>query len=274
MSTKIYNGFRIPHIDLFELMDQLKVLQVKLEALRLKKLSEKVAMMTCKFIDMNKAGIPLNESIVSEFKIDGSFCPFMKVNNFVRRETENMKKTGIRNPEFDFEFDVSLFTTKDWVLMITFFDNKFGYDKIWNELPNLEEYGYWNNTDRLDDVTDEEWDERGKLWDSVLGNSAVAQNSFTFEFLSKSIPYILVDDILNHMPTVEKRVNSVCNRLELFQEHCSDREFEHVYDLFKASHEWSQNEGKIIVDAEKERIRSLIDVDITKEMLLEDVNVT
>jgi hypothetical protein len=33
-----------------------------------------------------------------------------------------------------------------------------------------EEYGYWNNTDKPDDITDEEWDKRSDTWDAVCLN--------------------------------------------------------------------------------------------------------
>jgi hypothetical protein len=35
-------------------------------------------------------------------------------------------------------------------------------------LPEVEEYGYWNNSDQPDGVTEAQWDERREFWDRVL----------------------------------------------------------------------------------------------------------
>lgn len=34
-------------------------------------------------------------------------------------------------------------------------------------LPELQEYGYWNNSDMPEEITDREWEERGVVWDHL-----------------------------------------------------------------------------------------------------------
>lgn len=45
------------------------------------------------------------------------------------------------------------------------------YGSIWPNHyvpPGAEDYAYWNNVDRPDDVTDRAWDARGKTWNRVV----------------------------------------------------------------------------------------------------------
>lgn len=44
-------------------------------------------------------------------------------------------------------------------------------------LPEVEEYGYWNNTDQPAGVTDEEWAERRRFWDHVMPDDGVPVNT-------------------------------------------------------------------------------------------------
>jgi hypothetical protein len=40
--------------------------------------------------------------------------------------------------------------------------------EVFRALPEVEEYGYWNNSDQPGGVTDAQWDERREFWDRVL----------------------------------------------------------------------------------------------------------
>lgn len=42
---------------------------------------------------------------------------------------------------------------------------------VWDALPDVESYGYWNNSDQPDDVTDDEWAERREVWERVMPDS-------------------------------------------------------------------------------------------------------
>lgn len=39
------------------------------------------------------------------------------------------------------------------------------------KLPYIKEYGYWNNTDKPDELTEEEWDQRRSDWNEILDRS-------------------------------------------------------------------------------------------------------
>jgi hypothetical protein len=48
-------------------------------------------------------------------------------------------------------------------------------------VPGISEYGYWNNTDPLEGVSDEDWDLRGAAWDEVLDAKDAVRFSMTWQ---------------------------------------------------------------------------------------------
>lgn len=51
-----------------------------------------------------------------------------------------------------------------------------GYGECWNQFdryvpPGAEDYCYWNNVDRPDDVSAPAWRQRGKTWDAAFGDN-------------------------------------------------------------------------------------------------------
>ena len=53
---------------------------------------------------------------------------------------------------------------------MVFCDNKDLNEMVSNH-PGLEYYGYWNNTDKPEDLTDEQWEQRRTDWDTALGGT-------------------------------------------------------------------------------------------------------
>lgn len=88
-----------------------------------------------------------------------------------------------------------------------------------NTLPEVEAYGYWDNVDQSDDVTDEEWEDRGRVWSTALRfgsprHETPAQLGLTWSLIP-SIGHMLfpqlmtVDELAPHLPggrTVEDLV--------------------------------------------------------------------
>jgi len=52
-----------------------------------------------------------------------------------------------------------------------------------------DEFGYWDNTDKPDDISDDEWQERYRVWSAVLigeGKDGIpANNGFTFQIFDE-----------------------------------------------------------------------------------------
>lgn len=81
-------------------------------------------------------------------------------------------------------------------------------------MPQVEEYPYWNNSDRPDEVTETEWVERREFWDRMLpGCAAPAEVMFTWSLRGPYNPGMmsLVANrsplILEELPSVDRRAH-------------------------------------------------------------------
>lgn len=83
-----------------------------------------------------------------------------------RERTKAVKETGRRDPAVDVEFRVSLYPGSRSIIGIPWID-----DHDWMEWfmgqPFIDEYGYWDNTDRPDEISAAAWRERKRRWQQV-----------------------------------------------------------------------------------------------------------
>lgn len=101
---------------------------------------------------------------------------------------KEMKDKGTRNRLVDTDFQIVIFPDKERFLGIAYVDHDKWFQQFL-KMPGVQEYGYWNNTDPIEGVTDEEWDQRGKEWDRILceqGGGIPSMEGFTIDI---SDPY-------------------------------------------------------------------------------------
>jgi hypothetical protein len=64
------------------------------------------------------------------------------------------------------------------------------YDDVWTSIPEVSYYGYWDNSDPENGVTDAEWEQREKDWDAALPyeDAVPSYRGFTATILTHDIP--------------------------------------------------------------------------------------
>lgn len=67
------------------------------------------------------------------------------------------------------------------------------------------EYRYWNNTDRPDDITEHQWEQRRETWDRVIGRVAPARRGLTW---TCAPPILVRDRLLDFVPSRESRARA------------------------------------------------------------------
>jgi hypothetical protein len=90
--------------------------------------------------------------------------------------------------EYDFGYSVSILENGNGIAcrpLVLLFSEAFGkeYRQALEDAGVVEEYGYWNNTDQPDYLTDAQWDEREKAWDKL---DVPADQGFIIPILSKN----------------------------------------------------------------------------------------
>lgn len=102
----------------------------------------------------------------------------------LRHETLN---EGLRLPALDTDFELVFFPDGDRFLGIAFVDHRTWFEE-WLKQPGVSEYGYWDNTDPLEDVSPQEWAQRGESWERVLGYRIPSMVGFTISVADPNGP--------------------------------------------------------------------------------------
>jgi hypothetical protein len=162
MSTKIFNGFKIDQPDLQSILDVVRAFRPWVADQQLEAYEQFCAVIN-KARDREK-GHP-------EYYAD-CFWPWHDARNAV-------KKTGFRHTLVDTDFEIIILPYKGAFYGISFVERN-AWHREWLKQPGVSEFGYWNNTDQPDEISDEEWEARGKIWDEILPGAGIpSMNGFT-----------------------------------------------------------------------------------------------
>ena len=211
MSTKIYNGYKLPNMSLVELHDFCmkfkKDIREELEKLYVSKLS----LLATNIIDNIKCGFFTTDSIKEYFnnynsKDKDTILPSLAAEIYMYECRKKIKISNERDPFNDFSFDVTFFPTINNILAIIFTEQK-TFKEIWESQLGVEYYGYWNNTDPIDGISYEDWEKRGDEWDKVLGDDFVpALNGLTFDPIADNYPaFCDTKKLVEYQPGLEFR---------------------------------------------------------------------
>ena len=162
MSTKIYTGYRLPDMTLLTLLDWLKHVQERFRECR------------------NRVFLERFPNVFEEDEQPDWI-------DLLNRAME-VKRTSRRDPLVDFSAELVLFPKPNMILCITFWDNK-EYTQLWDSLREVTFYGWWDNVDPDERCSEEEWQQRGDDWNSVLtGDGVPSQCGFSFTLMDYMLP--------------------------------------------------------------------------------------
>lgn len=269
MSTKIYNGFRISN-DLS--LVQLKTLMMRLRkhAHRIikKELWDLTAIEAVCLIDR----IAMGKEVYSDWE-----RPLIShVEDEIEKKYINIERTGRRDPEYDFHFSIGILPIKGKTLLMVFAERESFFELI-KKQRWIEEYGYWNNTDEPEGVSESEWEQRKKDWDEALGESGIpSQNGFE---VTLSLPYLYynrptVDDLLKLVPTYEKRIDKWVRREAINEIAKIIKEEENETDMhsvIRALDRINDPKYKNVKDEIRGRLELLLPKEINRELLMQKI---
>lgn len=170
MSTKIYNGLLIDFPGSFS---DLRTELIRLAKEEIKPVAElEFTKMFAKavFFQMdinawaNRHIVAQNAHTLSEVTVN--------VWTIINDEIVSIKTSNKRSPLVDFEFCITLFPLSNKILAIPYCEQKSILSVLKNQ-PYVKEYGYWNNTDKPDELSDSEWETRSKDWDAAFVNNGI-----------------------------------------------------------------------------------------------------
>lgn len=126
---------------------------------------------------------------------------------FNEKAYEDSKSNFAIDFEFDYNCEVVLFPLKDKTLLMYFGNSDLR--KVVDNLPYLSDYHYQNQTDKPENVSEEEWNQRKKDWDEALSRDGIpTKHGLTvklfdceYDLVGMSEPELREDDV----PSLEER---------------------------------------------------------------------
>lgn len=191
MSTKIYNGLRIKYMTMQELIPFSKELRAQLDTIAKEEFLKSYTKMLEEAIVFIQTGVQIDSCIHNYNELSALENPtFKDVNRIIDKEIRqfikaNKSATTITESVSAFDFDTSLcvFPLSRKILSVPICNN----ERLMNALlenENITAYGYWNNTDKPDNVSNREWNTRKSDWDKALpGIGVLRENGFIFDLI-------------------------------------------------------------------------------------------
>lgn len=251
MSTKIYNGIAFkgdPDIrQLNKIMEDLKkdVIKKGIDLARKMYYKDFCIFLDLYAIDKDKAKEYYKEYCKNEF-----VPSFMKIRfylGFLDKVKEADKKPFLS--VYDFGCSVRVFPIHDKILGM-YFTQKSELSDIILSHKNIIDYHYQNQTDKPDDISDEEWNLRERDWDKALPGLGIplmhgfSTDLFRHEFIDfqDMVRYSLSD-----APSIEERARNIVYNLS-------------SYDKVDPNDAWAffGNDFTRYVKEETERIKKLL----------------
>lgn len=274
MSTKVYNGFKFKSSDMIDIHTAIMDFRMELEALHLRALAELYAKLAVQMID-KAAMVPGKHAGES---------PLVKAwENVITRQKE-IKKTGGRDPDVDFDFSLSILPFRGEVYGIVYTE-KSAWRDLWLEKDFVEDFSYWNNSDRPEGLSKDDWKHRSDVWHDMFGTgifTVPAMCGFNADCTRESL-HPSSEDVLAAVPSFEDRVlyhaiNEVAGaefgRRKAAMERDTPEEEQkfipsHYFGMVTDARRWLTTEdGKLAVEAEVSRLRTILPPEITREILI------
>ena len=161
MSTKIYTGFRFRNPDMITIRKQLIEFQASVEEVSTEAFVRLLAKLATEIIDARTLGVRSFKDAYPEVP------PASCASRVIRDRMQEIKKTGLRDREVDFSFEVCVFPlSRKKTLGIYYADLK-GFEKLIQRQSWFLDYHYQNSTDKPPRISSSEWCTRRKDWDKA-----------------------------------------------------------------------------------------------------------
>jgi len=264
MSTKIYNGFIFKTNDFNKIHKEIMSFRKKIAPIVKDKAARVISVMSTNTIDRLCIGM-------DELPDEKYYSPFYKAEQEIHDRIRDIKRTQIRDPIFNFSCDISIHPIKNKILGIIFTEQR-DIEKMWFRKKIVGEYGYWNNVDPLETVSEKDWDQRRIDWDKALEYEDVpAMNGFGADCVKSTAHMILdLDKVVSFVPDFQTRVKQKAKDFLLMREEkrfCNDKE--KMWKVLKEIRKWLESDkGKKMLKETEKEVRQKLVRKITRKHLL------
>lgn len=217
MSTKIYTGIQIQHMNMIELNKYMANVRKQLIPIAHKEYYKAFAKLVEELVVYIQTGVQLADNVDDyTFKARTPNEIIEHANKLASQIIKNNKSARTimeHRSDFDFDMNIYIFPIKRKLLGMYFIENEVLKDAFLN-LPEISDYAYWNNTDRPDNISSDSWNRRRSNWDEALtGLGIPSECGFKFELLQSDIHayryFMYPEDVVPYLSDQEALRNRV-----------------------------------------------------------------
>lgn len=168
MNTKIYDGYRIKNITIEEFKTKYSYL---LDYIKEKSVKNIYLYLSSKYYEnLDNVYNTKPENVLEMIKKE------------IKDECEELA-SGRRSLDFDKDIGFFMKEYKGDLYLYMFYEDSKVKKILLNKIENIEDFSYWNNTDKPDEVSESHWDKRSKIWNELLTSYSFDKSGFeTFYF--------------------------------------------------------------------------------------------
>lgn len=197
MSYKIYNGFKFKTTDRIEAIRQIEEWKSELAELQRGWLAKLHADMAVSMID---------EATTSPGRHVGK-VPLDEARGSILDRQEKMDASSLRDPEIDPGFRIAVYDHGSGTYGLVVTERGDWFD-AWLRKECVEEFAYWNGSERPESFTEEEWERRRTIWYDIIKKG----QSEAFECADRTI-YVTNEEIVAARPDFGTRLDRSAKRL-------------------------------------------------------------
>lgn len=204
MSTKIYNGIKFKTNKFHEIYEKLNDFYETYDAFYKERTDNYVAYLF--FHKLDRILLDKKEDIIDKKQFLTNI--FNETMNEYNVEYEKFLKEDYRNTLLDKSLVIRIYVYKKDIYGFVGGENDRIIDKF-KEFCDVEDFSYWNNTDKPDEITQEEWDKRENIWEKLykVAKSDLENISIIYNYDNKHyIPKL--DDMFNNN-NLSKRIEEL-----------------------------------------------------------------
>lgn len=223
MSTKVYDGFRFTAKEFQHITQQIAQAVPAIEALQKQRFIQTSAHLLVSLMDSTAMALATDfrkewstanfELAVPETKVIGSDTPRWVIEAEIRDRRRRAQASPYRDPAIDWAAGLQCWWSPCAHAFIGYPYGELG-SKVLAILKGraiAKEFGYWNNTDEPEGMSEREWNRRRKAWDEVLDHKGAFQ--FDFPGTYTATMSARWEDLAGHLPVHAQRVSQQADNI-------------------------------------------------------------
>jgi hypothetical protein len=209
MSIKIYNAFRLNSDDPEVVEAFVSQVQEQARLRRLDSLSKLISGMLTKRIDSHAAGRSTEKPGPDALNV--LIEDFLKAEK-VQSESKYRYHDGEIHAEIACSMSLMAHPSHPGCLFGIPYELPNGWTSMIMDHPLVEEFGYWDNTDMPDEMTEEAWAQRADIWMDIAVRQTPAQSGTEYTIVNCG-PAPDVEAIIACTPTLEQRIKDAAENV-------------------------------------------------------------